>query len=267
MACCFADPKVAKGRKNVHSMGGKVRLVDILTKDLSAMRFNDLVALLGVLINHIKKGMLPKKTSYATHVFQNLSDHSFGHSFSFVWTDSQDALVSFYESQVSTSHLWAHEVGSMPLWQRMVKNKIFEVPEGLQAPKPKVQSGSNLSQPRILGQNIVHNNGGVEGDDGGEGDGEGASDDGDEGDGEGDGEGDEEGDEDDASDSGTDTDSEEDGGGEGDSVQDNDEGENVNQPDKRPGSPKRKKRSSSEGGAVPVVRKQTTQKSKKLIKS
>jgi len=43
-------------------------------------------------------------------------------------------------------------------------------------------------------------------------------------------------------------------------VQDNDEGENVNQPDKRPGSPKRKKRSSSEGGAVPVVRKQTTQK-------
>ena len=73
----FADPKVAKGRKNVHSMGGKVRLSYILTKDFSKMRFNDLVALLGVLINHIKKGMLPQQTSYPTHVFQNLSEHSF----------------------------------------------------------------------------------------------------------------------------------------------------------------------------------------------
>jgi hypothetical protein len=50
------DPGEAKGRKHVGSMGGRVSLHQILTADMAKMRFNDLVALLGVLINHIKKG-------------------------------------------------------------------------------------------------------------------------------------------------------------------------------------------------------------------
>jgi len=48
-------PKDEKGRKHVGSMGGQVDLNRVLTKDMSRMRFNDLVALLGFLINHIKE--------------------------------------------------------------------------------------------------------------------------------------------------------------------------------------------------------------------
>ena len=140
-------------------------------------------------------------------------------------TDSQDALVNFYESQVATSHYWAHEVGPMPLWQHVVKNKIFEVPEELQA-APKVRSGSNLTEPRILGQNIPHNNGVVEGDEEDNGNEE---------------------DEDDAADSDSDSDMEGDDD-DHDSEQD-EEGEIVNQPDHQ--NPRGKKGSSPGGGAVP----------------
>ena len=59
VALCAAPPEDDKGRTHVDGMGGHVSLRRILTADLSRLRFNDLVALLGVIIHHIKKGTFP----------------------------------------------------------------------------------------------------------------------------------------------------------------------------------------------------------------